>query len=99
MPSHLSDDLRARMVSWRENDGMSAVEIACLAECSERTVYEVLRTWREYGELHDPFIHPRGRPRTLNAGDLQYIVSQITEHPTLYLDEIQHLLYEHRNID
>lgn len=99
MPAPLSDDLRSRIVSWSIDDGMSAPDIAHLAHCSERTVHEILRIWREYGELHDPTVRARGRRRALNTGDLDYMTSLIIGNPTHYLDEIQDLLYNNRDID
>ena len=99
MPAHLSEDLHARMIAWREQEDMSAPEIARLAGCSECTVYDVLRVWRDYGILHNPTVRQQSRRRILDAGNLDFISSLVSTDPTLYLDKIQQHLSNTRNAE
>jgi transposase len=87
------------MVVWHTELGKSTVEIAQLAGCCERTVREVLRLHRESGNVHNTFAKSRGRPRSLNQGDVTYISSLLDANPTLYLDELQIKLAEARDVD
>jgi transposase len=95
MPPHLHNQLRNRIIVWRYEGGKSATEIAELADCSECTVYEILRLHRDFGQVNNPFMYHRGRPRCLQQGDITFISSILDADPTLYLDEIQQrLLHE-----
>lgn len=94
----LNDQLRSRIVAWRHSDNKTIAECAALAGCSESTVYTVLRNYRDYGQTSNPFNRPRGRPRTLDQGDLTYITSILEANPVLYLDEIQDRLLEARDV-
>ncbi|OAX30609.1 hypothetical protein K503DRAFT_645891, partial [Rhizopogon vinicolor AM-OR11-026] len=73
-------------------------EISKLAQCSERTVYDVLRLHRDYGQVTNPFSR-RGRPRVLDPVDIQYIHALFQTNPTLYLDELQEQLFAARDKD
>lgn len=99
MPRHLSLDLRWRIVYWRTDDGLQISEIAGLAGCSERTVYDILAQFRQFGEPANQLAQPRHRPRVLETSDVQYVVSLLQANPSLYLDELQHRLSIGREID
>ena len=92
----LSEQLRERIVAWRFTDGKEISEIAQLAGCSERSIYNVLRMHREYGHMPNP--RTQGHPRALDIGDVNYIVSLLDANPALYLDELQELLEGNRGI-
>ncbi|KAF8057174.1 hypothetical protein FPV67DRAFT_1372166, partial [Lyophyllum atratum] len=99
MAPHTSTELRKRMVYWKDELQLSTAEIAKLASCSERTVREVLRLHREHGMVHNPFAQPRGRRRSLETADMNFILSILDANPALYLDEIQSRLSDDRNTD
>ena len=92
MAPQISTQLKERIVFWRYEQHKKAPEIAQLAGCAESTVYEILRLYRDYGQITNPHHRHRGRPRTLDEGDMQYIYSILEANPTLYVDEIQQSL-------
>ena len=59
----LSEQLREHIIAWRFTDGKEVSEIAQLAGCSERSIYNVLHMYREYG--HMPHPRTQGRPELL----------------------------------
>lgn len=95
----ISEDLRRRVVSWYYEDEKGAKEIADLAGCCERTVYNILQLHRDFGQVTNPHARPRGRPRTLDTTAMNYISSLMDANPVIYLDEIQDKLSETHNID
>jgi transposase len=99
MAPHTTNEMRERMVAWHSELGKSDTEIAALANCSERTVREVLRLHRTFGVVRNPFAQPRGGRRSLITGDLNFISSLLAANPCLYLDELQDRLATDRDID
>lgn len=99
MPRHLSLQTRQSIVTWHEVHNYSVTEIARLAECSKRAVWDVLALYRKHGTVSNPLARPRGRPRLLKADDLAYISNLIQHQPTLYLDEVQERVLRHRSIN
>ena len=99
MAPHTTQQMRERMVVWRLEFHKSIAEIAELVECSERTVSQVLRLHRDFGQVRNPYARDRGRPRTLDTADMNYVSSILAANPTLYLDEIQRQLSATRGID
>ena len=98
-PPPISDDLRRRIIAWRE-DGLPIKAIAELAGCKDRVVYKILATHRDTGGVrYAPSFLPRGRPRTLDNHDIDYISGLLAANPTLYLDEIQEKLESTRGVD
>ncbi|KAG1884164.1 hypothetical protein F4604DRAFT_1920011 [Suillus subluteus] len=93
MAPHLSPQLRERIVAWRYEHGKSAREIAELADCSERTIYDILRLHRDFGQTSNPFARQNARPRSLELDDIHYIYSILEANPGLYIDEIQQQLH------
>jgi transposase len=99
MPPHLSLEMRQRIVEWHYEQHKVTGEIARLAGCSERTVYNILRLHREFGQVTNPYAHPRGRPRALDMRAMNFISSILDAQPVLYLDEIQERLLDTLDID
>ncbi|KAJ7635762.1 hypothetical protein DFH06DRAFT_902259, partial [Mycena polygramma] len=95
----LSEQLRNRIVAWRYEQSKTAREISELVGCSERTVYNVLRLDREFGQTSNPYARLRGRPRALDMGDMNYLSSILDANPGLYLDELQMRLLDDRNVE
>ena len=78
--------------------GREVSEIASLAGCTERTIYNVLRLHRDFGQVHNPSARTQGHPRTLDQQDILYIKSLLDANPCLYLDEIQEQLLDTHGI-
>lgn len=88
----LANPVRKLMVYWKYDLDLDAAEIARLACCSVRTVYNVLACFEETLNPHAlPWGHP---PLALGDNDLQYMLNMLQEQPTLYLDEIQSWLWD-----
>ena len=92
MAPQITSQIRERIVFWRYDQQKKVPEIAVLADCSESAIYEILRIYRDFGVVNNPFCHQRGHPRALNQGDMTYISSILDANPTLYVDEIQERL-------
>lgn len=86
---HLSDEIRWKIIHWRLNLEKSAIDIAELAGCSVRTVWEVLRIHRMYADIHSPYARRRGRERMLDTNAKNFIAALVEANPAIYLDEIQ----------
>ena len=99
MAPFTTTEMRESMVRWRFEQQKTVREISELACCSERTVYEVLRLHRDYGQVNNPFTRNRGRPRILDNGDIEYIYALLEANPGLYLDEPQEQLFSVRDKD
>ena len=78
---------------------MSINNIAQLSGPSKRTVNYVLETYRNYGQVANPFIQPQGLHRVLDRDDLNFIDSVLAAEPSLYLDEIQEKLRIFQDIE
>jgi len=99
MAPQISDEMRARIIVWHHEQHLSPQEIADLAGCCVRTVYNVLSYHRDFGTLRNPSTRgPHGGERSLNTGDMNYISSLIDAQPKIYLDEIQEELLNRRNV-
>ena len=96
MPSEMSVDLKERIVAWYLNDQYSYRHIAALANRSIGHASNVLRNYREYGQVKNPFSCRTGRPSEVNEEDIVYIHSLLEANPTLYLDELQTRLLRDR---
>ena len=99
MAPQVSDFMRARIVFWHNEKQIPPKEIADLAGCCVRTVYNILAYHRDYNTLRDPSTQgTHGRSRSLNMGDMNYIASLIDARPKIYLNEIQEELLNHRDV-
>jgi len=99
MAPRLSEDLRKRILVWYQEQGKNPQEIATLAGCSIRTVYYILSFNRDYASTRNPFARAVGRLRSLDIGDMNYLISLITARPKTYLDELQEALFTAKNVD
>ena len=62
MPLHLSNNLKECIVQWYYIDRMTMEEIRDLAKCSIGLVYNVIRNYRDFGQVRNPFTHRAGQP-------------------------------------
>jgi len=53
MAPQISQQLRERIVIWRYEEHKKASEIALLAGCAESTIYEILRLYRDFGQVNN----------------------------------------------
>ena len=70
MPRSLSNDLLWRIV-YLHHDGYSNKKIRSLLHISRATVGRVLRIYRKWGCVKDPFIGSRGRRKLFDADDME----------------------------
>jgi transposase len=95
MPIHISNDLKEWIVLWYYTDNKTMEEVRDLSRCSISLISNVLRNYREYGEVQNPFTQKAsGCPCVLNDDDISFIQTLIDAHPSLYLDEIQQKLFD-----
>ena len=80
MAPPVAPELREQIVIRRYKLNMSIDNIAQLSGRSKRTVNYVLETYRNYGQVVNPFIRPQGRPRVLDQGNVNFIDSVLAEH-------------------
>ena len=95
----LSEQLWECIIAWRFTDRKEVSEIAQLAGCSEHSIYNVLRMYREYGHTSNHHAQTRARPQALDIGDVNYIVSLLDANSALYLNKLQALLEENRGVE
>jgi transposase len=100
MAPHLSQQMRDRIVVWFDEQDKTADEIATLAGCCVRTVYNILELHRDFGTTKNPYSRRnQGRTRILNMGDMAYLMALVQAKPKVYLDELQEELAFNRNVD
>ena len=98
MAPHLSNEMRQNIIIWHYEQHKTPQEIALLAGCSARTVYNVLAFHRDFDTVHNPFSRPHGGPHALDMGDMNYLSSLLDARPKIFLDEIQEELEAVRNV-
>ncbi|KAF5356734.1 hypothetical protein D9757_005211 [Collybiopsis confluens] len=99
MPRLLDIDLRKRIVQWRVREGKSAAECGELAGCCENTVRSITSLYLDMGVYRNSDARALGRPRLLTMEDKAYVLSILKDNPTLYLDEIQDMMWYNRSVD
>ena len=98
MAPFVTQELREHIVAWRYELHMPIEAIVTLSGHCEKTVHNVLKTFRDYDQVNNPFAQPRGRQRILDCDDLNYIESILSAEPGIFLDEIQDKLLIARDI-
>ncbi|CEO58410.1 Putative TPR domain protein [Penicillium brasilianum] len=76
-----------------QSQSLTTSEIAEQAECSERTIKNIRRNLRLFGNVHAPTSRV-GRRRTITPRILEALCDHLIEKPTLYLDEIAVFLWD-----
>jgi len=99
MAPPVSLELRECIIAWRYELHMPIRTIAQLANPCEKSINNVLKTFRDYNQPINPFIHTHGRRRALSRDDLNFIDSILFAEPGLYLDEIQDKLRTSRDVE
>ncbi|KAG1747921.1 uncharacterized protein EDB91DRAFT_1008950, partial [Suillus paluster] len=99
MPMALSQEIRMCVVVLCYEQHRTAADIAEIVGCTERTVYNILCLYCNFGQASNPFHTSSRRPQTLDQGDLTYITSILDANPSVYLDELQEKLLVTRNVE
>lgn len=99
MPPHsVSNDLKARIPVLRYQQGLSVKEICQLLGIKKTLVYKTLQYHHSHGSIHRTIACPsrQGRRRILDAHDISFIRSLLSQKHTIYVDEIQEQLLTRR---
>jgi len=99
MPAEMSVNLKQHIVDWYLSDQYTYRQIAELADCSIGHVSNVMRNYREFAQVKNPFSSRTGRPSQIEEGDIVYLHALLAANPALYLDELQTRLLSVRNIN
>ena len=94
----VSLDLKARIPILRYSAGYSAKEICGILGIRKSLVYQTLQYYAVHGVCYNPNARKRGQHRKLTSIDINFIKSLISEHHTIYLDEIQEQLLTWRGV-
>ena len=90
MAPQVSDEMRAQIIVWHDEQHLSVQQITDLVGCSVQTVYIILSYHHDYNTRRDPSTcGSHSADCSLNMGDINYISSLIDAQPKIYLDEIQ----------
>jgi len=98
MPLRVSEDLKRRIVYWYNVEDMTMEQICDLSDCSLGLIYNVIRNFRDYGNIINPFARTARRPSLL-SNDTVFIDSLLVANPSFYLDEIQQKLLDIRGVE
>jgi transposase len=88
----VSLDLKACILILRYSAGYSVKEICGILGIRKSLVYQTLQYYAVHGVFPNPNTRKRGWHRKLTSIDINFIKSLISEHHTIYLDEIQEQL-------
>ncbi|CAB4440356.1 unnamed protein product [Rhizophagus irregularis] len=89
MPSAYSEDLKWRII-YLHYDGYSEKQITKLLYISQSSVKRVLRLYRKWGTVTNPWKQIPGRHKTFNRNDMNILRSIVQKNVDWYLDEIVH---------
>jgi transposase len=81
-----------------ERDLLPLYDILDCLEFSKRTWYRIYKLWTETGDVINHATGIRGRIRTLDYNDVQYLLLLVKANPDYFLDELLYLLRTNRFI-
>ncbi|KAH6904187.1 hypothetical protein BKA70DRAFT_1037388, partial [Coprinopsis sp. MPI-PUGE-AT-0042] len=93
---HIPAELKYSAIRIYNANALTVDQICYFLHMSESTFWRALRLWRETGYVVERRNSTRGRPRCLHFDDLHYLLRVIQHRPSLFLDELQHLLSTNR---
>ena len=73
MPAEMSVNLKQHIVDWYLVDQYTYCQIAELASCSIGHVSNVMRNFREFVQVKNPFSSRTGHPSQVEEGDIVYL--------------------------
>jgi transposase len=94
----ISRDVKIAAIRLYEQELLALDDILDCCGFSERTWYRILKLWRETGDVVPPNCSLRGRLRTLDHNDVQYLCQLVRQNPDYFLDELLYLLKTNRFI-
>lgn len=92
----ISDDLKMAALRLKARGRDSIEEILQIVGFSRRTFERARRRYHHTGTVTKAEAIGRGRPRKALHADIQYLLRLAHHKPTLFLDEYQNRLKEHR---
>lgn len=95
---HIPDAVKLAAIRLWQAGNMELSEILRIVDFSRATFYRMLDLYERTGEVSKPASITRGRPRTLQREDTDYLITLIKHSPGIFLDELQHLLESNRFI-
>jgi transposase len=94
----VSRDVKIAAIKLNERGLLELQDILDCCGFSMRTWYRVLKLWRETGDVINPTKSLRGRLRSLDRNDVEYLLRLIRQNPDYFLDELLYLLKTNRFI-
>jgi transposase len=94
MPRESSEDLRWRVI-YLYTDGFSTIDIANTLYLSKSTVVRIIKIYKKWACVINPFKGVFGRRKLFNRNDMYILQSLIKDKVNWYLDE---LVYEMENL-
>jgi transposase len=94
----ISRDVKIAAIRLYERELLALYDILDCCGFSERTWFRILKLWRETGDVVPPNHSLRGRLRTLDHNDVQYLCQLIRQNPDYFLEELFYLLRTNRFI-
>ena len=99
MPYHfIPRAVKISAIKLHERELLDLDTILDVMEMSCSTFFRVQKLWCETGDVISPKASLRGRLRTLNYNDVQYLLVLIEQNPDYFLDELLYLLTTNRFI-
>src|SRR5882762_3902239 len=93
---HVSGDLKAHIPIFHLEFGFPVKEICRILGIHKTLVYNTLRCFKLYGTTSNPHSQSKFGRRKLTQVDLAFIRDMISQHHSIYLDEIQEELLARR---
>ena len=69
-------------------------DIAKRQQVSQRTVYNLEKNWKLFGQPYPPSLSPIGRPRTLTEAQELAVLDFLTAEPTSLFEEVAWFLFD-----
>jgi transposase len=94
----ISRDVKIAAIKLYERELLPLHTILDCLDFSRRTFFRILKLWHETGDVIAHTTGIRGRLRTLDYNDVEYLLRLIDQNPDYFLDELLYLLKTNRFI-
>ena len=94
----ISRDVKLAAIKLYERGLLPLETILDCLVISRSTLFRIRKIWDETGDVVKHPAGIRGRLRTLNYEDVDYLLQLIEQNPDYFLDELLHLLKTNRFI-
>ena len=96
---HRSQGLKSRIPILFYEQDFTVKEICKILRIQKSLTYSSLTYFRTHGTTHNPHTHHKtGRRRLLHRTNINFVTLLIKQRHTIYLDEIQDQLSQHREV-